>query len=200
MLGLYLGDELWDRMAKGYIDRHPSRFRSLRQFADALPQWLRVTPPFSEHPVIAGIADFERRLLDSFDAAETARASQDELGALPAAHWPALKLRFHPSVQIFRADTHCVEIWRALKAGETPPPAGNMAAEWLLWRGDDRLTQFRFLPGDESAFLRRFLEGDSFAGACEGLLREHAATEVPQLALSYLNSWLEHGLIRELAA
>lgn len=200
MLGLYLGDELWAQMANAYIDSHPSRFRSLRQFADALPHWLRLAPPFQEHPVIAGIADFERRLLDSFDAAESARASPDQLGALAASNWPGLQLRFHPSMQIFRTDTNCVEIWQALKAKTQPPAASATDAEWLLWRGVDRLTQFRFLPADESLFLQHFLKGGDFAGACEELLSVHAETDVPQIALSHLHGWLEHGLVRDLTA
>ncbi|MEA3274052.1 MAG: DNA-binding domain-containing protein [Pseudomonadota bacterium] len=121
MLGLYLGDALWDQMADGYIDAHPSHYRSLRQFGDALPEWLRHNPPFVDHPQIAELADFERRLLVSFDAADAARADSGELAALPPVQWPGLRLRFHPSVQPFRADWNSVEIWQALKAGATPP-------------------------------------------------------------------------------
>jgi hypothetical protein len=201
MLGLYLGDALWDRMVDGYIDDHPSSYRSLRQYGDALPKWLRNNPPFTDYPQISELALFERRLLVSFDAADACRAGADELAALPARRWPRIRLRFHPSVQPFRVDSNCVEIWQALKAGEAPPDAATQPDSWwLLWRGEDRLTQFRSLPAEESAVLHHFLAGGDFAGACEQLLVAHSGDDVAQIGLALLMNWLETGLVRELIA
>ena len=201
MLGLYLGDALWDQMADGYIDARPSRYRSLRQYGDALPDWLRHNPPFADHPQLAELADLERRLLVSFDAADADRTDHGELAALSPAQWPGLRLRFHPSVQPFRADWNSVEIWQALKAGATPPDAiFQPDAWWLLWRGEDRLTQFRSLPADERAFLQHFLEGGDFADACERLSADHGEDTVAQTALGLLTTWLETGLVKQLVA
>jgi hypothetical protein len=201
MLGLYLGDDLWDRMVDGYIDDHPSSFRSLRQYGDALPEWLRNTPPFADYPHINELARFERRLLVSFDAADARRVNTDELVALPAARWPDIRLRFHPGVQPFHVDTNCVEIWQALKNGATPPDAASQPDSWwLLWRGEDRLTQFRSLPAEESTLLHHFLAGGDFAGACEQLLVAHSGDDVAQIGLGLLMNWLETGLVRELIA
>ena len=60
VLGLYLGDDLFDQMARGYIQQHPSTVPSLRDFCDALPAFLTQQMPFSEHPILADIAAFER--------------------------------------------------------------------------------------------------------------------------------------------
>jgi hypothetical protein len=197
MLGLYLGDDLWDRMVDGYIDDHPSSYRSLRQYGDALPEWLRNT--FADYPQIYELALFERRLLVSFDAADACRVGADELAALPAMRWPSIRLRFHPSVQPFPVESNCVEIWQALKAGEPPPDAATQPDSWwLLWRGEDRLTQFRSLPAEESALLRHFLAGGDFAGACEQLLTTYSGDDVAQIGLGLLMNWLETGLVREL--
>jgi hypothetical protein len=199
MLGLYLGDDLWDRMVDGYVDDHPSSYRSLRQYGDALPEWLRNTPPFAEWPQIRELALFERRLLVSFDAADACRVGAVELTALPARCWPDIRLRFHPSVQPLRVDTNCVEIWRALKTGQTPPDAATQPDSWwLLWRGEDRLTQFRSLPGEESTLLHHFLAGGNFAAACEQLLAAHPGGDIAQIGLGLLMNWLEAGLVREL--
>ena len=78
-------------------------------------------------------------------------AGADELAALPAMRWPRRRLRFHSSVQPFRVGSNCVEIWQALKAGYAPPDAATQPDSWwLLWCGEDRLTQFRSLPAEES--------------------------------------------------
>ena len=199
MLGLYLGDDLWDQMVDGYIDDHPSTYRSLRQYGDALPEWLRNT--FADYPQINELALFERRLLVSFDAADAHRVGADELAALPAMRWPNIRLRFHPSVQPFPVESNCVEIWQALKAGETPPDAVTQPNSWwLLWRGEDRLTQFRSLPAEESVLLHHFLAGGDFAGACEQLLTTYSKDDVAQIGLGLLMNWLETGLVRKLIA
>jgi len=201
-LGVYLGDDLWDQLADGYISDHPSRFRSLRQYGDALPDWLRRHEPFSAYAQIAELAAFERRLLTAFDAADSPRAATAELAVLEPERWPGLRLRFHPSVQPFDAHTNSVSIWQALKSGESPPDPTEQPAEqplhWVLWRGEDRLTQFRAIPPAEAQVLQHFLAGGDFADACEVLVETTDPNEVAALALNILTEWLQQGLVREL--
>jgi hypothetical protein len=77
MLGLYLGDALFDEMVATYVPTHPSRATSLRHFCDRLPAYLATTPPFSESPQVASLAGFERLLMDAFDAADAPRVTRD---------------------------------------------------------------------------------------------------------------------------
>ena len=201
-LGLYLGDDLWDQLSDGYISDHPSRFRSLRQYGDALPDWLRTHEPFSAYPQIAELARFERRLLTAFDAADSPHATPADLARLAPEQWPGLRLRFHPSVQPFDTRTNCVPIWQALKQQQTPPdpteqPA-NQPLHWLLWRGEDRLTQFRAVAPAEAQALQQFLAGADFATVCEELLTLLGEQQVAAAALEILSEWLQHGLVRDL--
>lgn len=196
ILGLYLGDELFEQMVNGYIDAHPSPHRSLRFFADQLPEYLRQVPLFADHPQVAELAAFERRLLASFDAADAGRLTVAAVAALTSADWPAMRLRFHPSVQLFRADWNSVAIWQALKAGAEPPDvAAQPGSWWLLWRGEDRLTQFRSAVPEEVQCLQHFLHGGNFAGACERLLDGVAPDELAAQVVDWLGSWLTNGLV-----
>lgn len=196
VLGLYLGDELFEQMVNGYIDAYPSPYRSLRFFADGLPDYLRVTAPFADHPQLAELAAFERRLLASFDAGDAERVELSALAALPPSDWPSLRLRFHPSVQLFRADWNSVEMWQALKAEEAPPvPAVQPDSWWLLWRGEDRLTEFRSVALAEVRSMQHFLHGGNFAGVCEQLLALAPADTVAGQALDLLGTWLASGLV-----
>lgn len=197
MLGHYLGDALWERMCSDYIAARPSRFRSLRQFGDALPGFLAAHEAFSQHPVVAELAAFERALLDAFDAADADRAAWADLLALPQAAWPGLRLGFHPSVRRLAAEWNGVPIWQALKAGREPPPATpTPGAAWLLWRDESRITQFRALAADENAALAAMLEaGADFAALCERLAEQHAAEQVPAQALELLQGWFDTGLV-----
>jgi len=197
ILGIYLGDELFDLMAAGYTASKPSHYTSLRDFCEHLPEYLRTIKPFSESPIIAEIADFERKLLFAFDAGTAQRATLENLTAIPQDQWPDLKLRFHPSMQIFTTHWNSVPSWQALKAEKTPPQQEELNAQWLIWRNYNRITEFRSLAKDECAMLNGFLRGANFAEICEAMLEYHAEEEVAQNALQHIMSWLEIGIINK---
>lgn len=199
ILGRYLGDELFETLVDGYVAAHPSRHRSLRDFTRELPGYLRRSEPFSDHPMLAELAAFERLLLEVFDARDADRVDLAELMALAPEAWPGMRLRFHPSVQQFRADWNSVEIWAALKA-ETPPPDAvrQSVSHWLLWRGRDRLSQFRPLAFLEQKLLDLALRGANFACLCEAAGVEIAESEVSGTMLGMLSDWIGAGLIRRL--
>lgn len=195
MLGIYLGDELFDLLAAGYIASKPSHYTSLRDFCQHLPEYLRTTEPFSDNPIIAEIANFERLLLIAFDAGNANRATIENLTSIPQEQWPELKLRFHPSLQIYSTLWNSVPSWQALKAEKSPPQQEELNAQWLIWRNRDRITEFRSLANDEHAMLNGFLQGSSFAEVCELLLEYHLEEEVATSAIQHLTSWIQIGII-----
>ena len=145
MLGIYLGDDLFEVMADGYIETHPSHFTSLRHFGDQLPEYLNKTAPFNEHPIISELALFERRLLDVFDAADAERAALSALKEIPPDDWPGMRLRFHPSTQLFTAGWNSIESWKALKAGQAPPAAQAQGHAYLTISAA-RLVSMEIMP------------------------------------------------------
>ena len=196
ILGLYLGDELFDRMAADFIDNYPSTYTSLRHFGNQLPEFLQAVETFNQYPVISELALFERRLLDVFDASEADRIPFSTLQKIPPEDWPDITFRFHPSTELFVSGWNCVEIWKALKDKRTPPTAINDDnGHWLLWRGIDRLSEFRKLEEDEFAILSLGLEGHSFASMCESLLQWHKEEQAGMMSLQYLSTWFEQGII-----
>ena len=201
VLSQYLGDELWDTLCRGFIAAQPSRLRSLRDFGGPLPGWLRRTAPFAAHPQIAELAAWERRLMDSFDAADAPVATWAELLALPPGQWPTLGLQFHPSLQSLAPAWNSVAIWKAIKAGDAPPSAASSDEHWALWRDATLLTRYRPMSAGEAELLGHFSRGGHFADACELLLAWHDAEQVPAIAVQWLQDWTAEGWVsRWLAA
>jgi hypothetical protein len=197
ILGLYLGDELFETMVANYIDAHPSSFHSLRQFCDALPQFLREDDFFGQYCILSDLARFERQLMQSFDAADSARASFSDLQAIDAQLWPGIQLRFHASVQVFRCESNAVESWQALKQGQAPPePDYGRPRVWMLWRGIERISEFVSLNPDQLALLEGFVRGRDFAQQCERMLEWHDPESTPGEVLSTLQTWFERGIVR----
>lgn len=199
LLGIYLGDELFEQMVEGYVRAHPSTFRSLRQFADALPDYLATDEFFSQYPQISELAAFERRLINAFDAADSTQATFAELQAIAPELWPGIQFRFHASVQIFRCQTNAVESWQALKAEQAPPaPEVGEQRTWLIWRGQERLTEFMSIAPYQHALLIGFLQGNNFAQQCEQMLSWFSEDEAAMQVLQALQAWFEMGIIRSI--
>src|SRR3979490_1269261 len=70
LLHAYLGDEMFDEMGHAYVKARPSEHPNLRWFSRALPEFLKSTAPYSEHPALSDLAALEKTLNDAFDAAE----------------------------------------------------------------------------------------------------------------------------------
>ena len=203
ILGLYLGDELFDQMVNGYIDLYPSSYTNLRHYCDNLPEFLKQQAPFADYPLLSELAYFERLLLTAFDAADCSRFSFEDLQTISHDRWPSLKFHFHPSVQLANLHWNSVQSWQALKAQQTPQAATAIENCWLLWRNRENLTQFRSLSSEENTLFKMILAGDDFSTLCDFLLASQAvdqtestAGDVTHLALNYLSSWLEQGLLR----
>ncbi|BDM65612.1 DUF2063 domain-containing protein [Shewanella sp. NFH-SH190041] len=200
-LCLYLGDELFAQMLDGYLSAYPSRHRSLRQFCDNLPQFLRQDAFFSQYPLLAELAQFERLLLTAYDAADAPREAFTTLQQLPAALWPATSLRLHPSVQLFTCQTPAVECWQALKQQQSPPNPDSIYPRcWLLWRGNSRVTEFISLQPYQQALLEGVLNGQDFAALCENMLIFSEPQQAPALVLQSFQAWFDMGLIRQVVS
>ncbi len=199
MLGKYLGDKLFETMAKGYIYNYPSHYTSLRYYCDDLPGYLDKTEPFTSTPILAEIAAFERTMLDAFDAADDKRATVEDLKSIEPDKWPAIKISFHPSVRVFTACWNSVESWQALKDDNIPPEAKKGSKQhWLIWRGTDLLTQFRSLTNEGHILFNCFESGDNYADVCETLLAHAPEDTISKLTLKYLFEWLNCGLVKNI--
>ena len=199
ILGTYLGDELYNTMVAKYIKLHPSSYRSLRQFGENLPTFLAEHSPFKEHPQIAELARFERFLLSAFDAADSKRATPEQLTTLPPEEWPALRFTFHPSVQLFISSYNVVEIWQALKAEQQPPSLLKQPHIWVLWRNQERLTEFTSISDLELQMLRAFLQGQSLAEVAEFPATEMPEDEAGSYLFGTLMQWLQRGWVQRLS-
>jgi len=200
ILGTYLGDELFDNLVEQYIRLFPSKVKSLRYFCDGIPQLLAEQLPFSKHPILSPLAAFERILLSAFDAKDAQAITVNHLTKIPAEQWPDIKLTFHPSVRIFDEKINAVETWQALKNENEPPApqARELSAYWLIWRNQERLTEFKHITPSELVLLQHFLDGGDFTLGCEILSEYMPVNEVPLRTVQFLQAWLGAGLITQI--
>lgn len=187
-----LGDAHFERIAHGYVEAHPSPYRNLRWYGDALAEHLLDVLP--EHLIAGELARFEWALALAFDSAETPRLTRADLAAIPPEDWGGLQLRVHPSIRLLALDLNTVAVWKALEADRPPPPVESSPASWLIWRqGLD--PHFRSLDPGERDALAQVIRGACFSDICEALGRTLGETAAVAQAARYLAGWLEAGLL-----
>jgi hypothetical protein len=190
-----LGDEAFADLARGYIDVHPSRFRSIRWFGDALVDFLDADPERLPHPALADVARMDWAMRGAFDAADVPLLTLDDLAAMAPEDWPQRRFTLLPSLRKVELIWSVEPIWRSLNDDaeaqtDAPEPLSHVLLVWrpqldCLWRS----------AGDtEAAALCALAQGATFAECCAaiaGVGEPDAAT----VAVGLLQRWVSDGLL-----
>ena len=91
-----VGDELWDKVAVGYLNENPSRSFTLRNLGARLPEWLnahREMLPQRRAQLALDMARLEWAQVEAYDAAELPRMTPEGFASL--GDDPQLKLQPH---------------------------------------------------------------------------------------------------------
>ncbi|MFZ0007537.1 MAG: DNA-binding domain-containing protein [Steroidobacteraceae bacterium] len=191
-----LGEADFEALGAHYVRTHDSPFFSIRNYGDALAEFLARDQGYAEVPVLAELARWEWALSTVFDAADAVPLPPESLARIAPGEWGHLTFEWHPSVRRLALAWNVPQLWQALTAGEERPGLTLLAEpiEWLAWRRELR-TYFRSVSRSEAAALDAARAGGSFGELCEQLqaeLGEHAA---PARAAALLRGWVEAGLI-----
>jgi len=191
-----MGEQLFNRLAENYIDTHPSRFYSLRDFGCDLPQFLQQAPACHDQPWLSELARFERMLGHAFDAADDTVFDEQDMARIPPEDWPPLRLVLHPSVQRLDCEWNAPGMWQSL-TDQTPQEftaTREHPVPWLIWR--QRLTtHYRSLGAEEQLALDAVLIGCTIDDVCAELSSMMAEDNVPLRFASLLRSWIAQGMI-----
>lgn len=195
-LAALLGAEDFRVLGALYVRAHDSSYFSIRDYGDALAEFLGAHPHYAEVPVLAELARWEWTLGAVFDAADAEPVGAAALAAVAPAEWAELRFRFHPSVRRLGLRWNVPQLWKALTDALERPQLSVTAqpVEWLLWRRDLK-SYFRSLGADEAAALDAARAGASFGELCELLADTSGSERTPAEAAALLSGWLGAGLM-----
>ena len=198
VLHKYLGDALFDAAARDYLAAHPSTFRNVRWFGARLAEFLRATPRYATHPVLAELAQFEWTLGLAFDSPDEGAVRFEEVAAVPPAAWSELRFSPHAALRVIDLRTNAVAIWKEIDDKDSFEV--EISAEpvtWAIWR-KQHSPFFRSLADDEAWALKAMLARASFGEICAGLCEWVAEEDAAARAAGLLRGWVEEGWIAEL--
>lgn len=188
-----LGEESFAGLAQRYIDKHPSTNVSVRWFGHQLGDDLSGD---QTQPWLAELARWEWAIAAAFDAQDADPLSEVALTEIEPAAWPALRFRFHPSLQRLQLHTNAPAVFKAL-SDETDcsaPAILESPQAWLIWR-QHLTTRYRSLPHEEAQALDALRNDSTFEQLCDVLCEWHEPQEVPVRAATFLKGWINEDLI-----
>lgn len=190
-----LGDEAFADLAHDYIAAHPSRFRSIRWFGDALVDFLDADPERLPHPALVDLARMDWAMRGAFDASGAPLLQLSDLAALAAEDWPQRRFALLPSLRMLELGWSVEPIWRALNDDaeaetQAPEPLSHSLLVWraeldCLWRSADEV---------EAAALRALAQGATFAECC-AVIAQTGAPDPAAAAVGLLQRWVADGLL-----
>ncbi len=193
----YLGDDVFERTARSYIEHYPSTYFNMRWVGQHMHAHLTKSLP--QHLVAAELARFEWALGVAFDAEDCPILQLQDMAAIPSENWGGVMLKTHPSAQLLAFQYNTIACWQALNQDEPPPKVHKIGLPVLVWRkGLD--SYFRSLEHLEMLALQKVMQGSTFAELCEflqgGSVVEGFTEELAmQTAAQYLSTWLGDGLL-----
>jgi hypothetical protein len=195
-----IGDDRFNWLAGDYIRVHPSHYFSLRDFGCHLPDFvsglIQKDTRYRGMRWLSELTLFEWTLGQTFDAADAAILSGQDMAAVSPEDWPALRFIVHPCVHRLDLEWNIPELWRAL-TGDNPTRVSarrETASPWLVWR-EQLITRFRSMQADEQRALDTLRAGRSFNEVCEVLATLMHEDDVPLRAAGLLKGWIAQGLI-----
>jgi hypothetical protein len=201
LLHSYLGDEMFDAMARAYVAAHPSQHPNLRWFARALPQFLKSTEPYRGYPVLSELCALEKALNDAFDAEDAPVLALADMAGFAPEQWGGLKFEPHPSARRLDVTTNASPIWLALESDEAPPDPVifEEPCRLLIWR-QDVTPMFRELTPEEAMMWDEAVNGTAFGGLCSMLAASDDPDGAAARGAGYLRGWIVEGLLARVCA
>lgn len=196
LLHQYLGDEMFDAMGYAYVAAKPSHHPNLRWFSQGLPDFLKTTEPYSDHPILGDLGSLEKGLNDAFDAADAPLLALADMAGFAPEAWNTLKFQPHPSSRRLDVGTNAAAVWLALKSDETPPEAIALEqpGRLLIWR-QDVTPMFRELSVEEAMMWNEAANGIAFGALCSMLATYDDPDGAAARGAGYLHGWITSGLL-----
>ena len=142
-----LGDEVFDRACRRYIDRHPSTGRTLQCMSADFPAFLsRHLRGDARRLVACDVARIERAMEDVFDAPMAEPLTHEQVSAVGPDQWATARLVLNPALQLLTLRTPANDVMNAIRRGQRWRNPAPRAAHVLVHRHRYRIHRNKLDP------------------------------------------------------
>jgi hypothetical protein len=197
-LSYVLGEETFASLARGYIENHPSRSRSLNAYGQHLAAFCRARPePWAGFA--ADLARLEWALVEVVHEPASESLAPDALATIPAARWQTVRLLPSRGLRLLAFAYPVNDFFQAFRDERLPEMPGPAHTATVIYRQGLALWRMGLEPR-AAALLKDLLSGVPLAVAVASLeaRSQPAGTseELARLLPHWLHSWVQSGLFR----
>jgi len=130
-----LGEKAFERACRRFLERNPSRHRTLNLLSERFPDFLaRHLPPGNRSKLAVDVARIERAMEDVFDAQQAEPLTAAEFAAIGADEWHRVRLRVIPALRLLKLRFAANEYMSATRGGKQPRTLRPRATFAIVYR------------------------------------------------------------------
>jgi hypothetical protein len=148
-----LGEKAFERACHRFLERNPSRHRTLNLLSERFPDFLsRHLPPGNRSKLAVDVARIERAMEDVFDAPRAEPLTAAEFAAIGTDQWHRVRLRVIPALRLLKLRFPANDYMTAMRGTgkpRMPRPRATFAIvyrrSFQVFRRDQTPEQFKLL-------------------------------------------------------
>lgn len=194
-----LGDKIFFNMAENYLKKYPSSSYTVRDLGLNLATFLTETRPYSNHPYLTEVAEFEWQKGKTFDGLDASIFSQTDFNQLDLAQLPLARFVFQPTVKRLLFTYDVPQIYQAIQMDSLDKEPSKLIhpMAWVMWRKDLN-PHWMSLDVDADWALQQAMLGNDFNSICEGLRQWIDEEHIPNRAASFVRTWLDEKMLHSI--
>lgn len=196
-----IGADAFDDLARRYLIKHPSTFKSIDDVGHRLSQFIKKDPLAKKWPFLSDLAALEWTAHQAFFANNVPPINTKLLAGLPPAAWTSLRLELDPSVKIQRLDWPVAELWRMdgkWKAARLRKLKKKRTA-YLIFRQRDKFVRVTNVSEVQETLLIHLSKGKTLRHALTVLAKKHRFNgDLPPIR-AWFHDWASSGVISGVA-
>ncbi|GJL54899.1 MAG: hypothetical protein NPIRA02_20310 [Nitrospirales bacterium] len=175
------GDEEFFRLAKTFIQCHPSQTYNLSSYGEVFAEFLEKERPFPDLGFLPDLARFEWLFKNIFHLSQHEPVSQETIQAMT--QQGNIRFQFGPSVHLFSSPYSVYNTWklRGTCREEQPQPDWNIAQHLLLYKKHQQIFVKELQPVEYS-LLENLLTGLSLEEALDNSLSHYPEMSQPEIS------------------
>jgi len=192
----YLGEDEFAALIEDFIASDPPRHRNARYYTTRLPQFMQESEAWREEGRALSLAQFERALVDAFDAADAPALEIGALAAFAPERWASLTFAFHASAQLLELAAGTLDTYVAATDDDCDelPEASEGVEHAAIWRTGDE-PAWRELDADEWVALNEAMAGQAFGDICQLAAFQQGDNASAERLAQFLANWFSEGLV-----
>jgi hypothetical protein len=135
-----LGQEAWERLAEGYLEKDGLRSFSLRELGEGLPAYVEQCESLPHRELCTDMARLEWAYVEIFDAADASPLDGAKLAAIPEEAWTGARIVFSPAIVLMKVRYPVADLRNRLReeSGEPVSIPDPTSQNLVLYRGSNK--------------------------------------------------------------